>query len=114
MELQEFFKKTYPHEKESFSKDYHIRPRIVCNDGFSFSVQASVGAYCSPRLMLEDGCYYEAEIGFPSIEEPLINQYAEDHGDYTKTVYGWVPIFIIDEVIQKHGGINKAETFKTK
>lgn len=52
------------------------------------------------------------EIGFPSDEESLINQYAEVENDWTGTVYGYVPIDTIQEVITKHGGINAEETFK--
>ena len=113
MNITEFFKKTYPISKEGLSFNYNCRPRITCNDGFSFSVQASEGHYCAPRYMIEEG-YYEAEIGFPSIEEPLIFQYAENQYDLTQTVYGWVPTSIIDEVIEKHGGINECITFNNK
>ncbi len=114
MNITDFFQKTYPINKEGLPFNYHCRPRIICNDGFSFSVQASEGHYCSPRYMIEEG-YYEAEIGFPSIEEPLIFQYAENKNDgYTQTVYGWVPTSIIDEVIEKHGGIDEHQTFNNK
>ena len=27
-----------------------LRPRIICNDGFSMSVQASQYAYCIPKI----------------------------------------------------------------
>ena len=33
----------------------------------------------------------------------LINKYAECE-DYTQTVYGYVPIEIVEELIEKHGG----------
>ena len=80
------------------------RPRLYCNDGYSISVQASAFHYCKPRL---DGIqdYESVELGFPSTEDELINEYAEDDSDYTKTVYGYVPIEIIEELINKHGGI---------
>lgn len=80
------------------------RPRLYCNDGYSISVQASAFHYCKPKL---DGMqdYESVELGFPSTEDELINEYAEDDSDYTKTVYGYVPIEIIEELINKHGGI---------
>lgn len=105
MNLKEFVQKT--HNK---NEPYFTRPRIVCNDGFTMSVQGGTGIYCSPRL--HQDWYDEMEIGFPSQEEPLINEFAEDNQDYTGTVYGYVSCSIIQEVIEKHGGINETETFK--
>lgn len=98
--------------KSNTRKEYH-RPRIVCNDGFNMSVQCGRGNYCTPREDNED-YYSAAEIGFPSHEETLINEYEEDNEQLTQTVYGWVPSGIIDEVILKHGGINVSETFNKK
>ena len=87
------------------------RPRLYCNDGYSISVQASSFHYCKPRLNgIQD--YESVELGFPSTEDELINEYAEDDSDYTKTVYGYVPIEIIEELINKHGGI-KANNNRT-
>ena len=80
------------------------RPRIVCKDGYSVSVQASGFHYCQPRV---DGAdkYESVELGFPNREDPLINDYAEDDGDLTRTVYGYVPVEVVNELIEKHGGI---------
>jgi hypothetical protein len=83
-------------------------PRLVCNDGFSMSVQASQGNYCSPR---EDKGPYEAvEVGFPSQEEPLLTPFAENREQLTNTAYGWVPTKIVEQVIAAHGGINIGRT----
>ena len=80
------------------------RPRLYCNDGYSVSVQASEFHYCSPRLNgLQD--YERVELGFPSMEDELINEYADDGDDYTDTVYGYVPIEVVEKLIEKHGGI---------
>ena len=114
MTLKEFFKKTYPHEKEGIARNYHVRPSIICNDGFKFSVQASEGHYSAPRRLLEeDETYYEAEIGYPSEVEPLIIEFAEEP-EYTNTVYPYVPTNIIEEVLEKHGGIDEEKTFKNE
>ena len=79
------------------------RPRLYCNDGYSISVQASEFHYCSPRLNgLQD--YKSVELGYPSAEDELINEYAEGM-DYTDTVYGYVPIEVVEKLIEKHGGI---------
>lgn len=38
------------------------------------------------------------------MEDELINEYAEGL-DYTDTAYGYVPIEIVEKLIEKHGGI---------
>lgn len=93
------------------SKAYNFRPLIHCNDGFNMSVQASACHYCQPR---EDNIerYMSLEVGFISEEEDLIVNYAEDNSDLTGTVYSYVPVNIINDVIKKHKGINLIKTLK--
>lgn len=80
-------------------------PRIICNDGFSMSVQVSEGHYCTPRR--DRSSWYEtAEVGFPSEVEERLIQYAEEKDRPLETVYGWVPLSIIDEIVSCHGGIS--------
>ena len=78
--------------------------KVICADGFKMSMQASHAHYCSPR---EDGLndYDTIEIGFPSEKEELLMDYAEDGSNPTGTVYGWVPVEIVDKIIRKHGGL---------
>lgn len=108
-----------------------VRQRLVCNDGFTISVQANEYAYCTPRISqglidgklycrnafgfdgkIEEGFtkkfipYTKVELGYPSQVEPDILPYAEDSDNPTNTVYGYVPIEIVDAVVKKHGGIN--------
>jgi len=84
--------------------NYRIVP-VECNDGFQMSIQASEFHYCTPRD--NTGPYCKFEIGYPSEPEDLILKYAEDPAEPTGTVYGWVPVEVIDEVIAKHGGIKE-------
>ena len=79
-------------------------PRIFCTDGFNMSVQASMGHYCSPRTCDTD-VYTAFEIGFPSEPEELILEYAESPEFPTETVYSQVPAEIIEQIVEKHGGI---------
>ena len=81
-----------------------IRPYIECADGFTISVQASDFHYCSPRINGADQ-YENVELGFPNMEEPLIADYAVDPDDLTQAVYGYVPIEVVNKLIEKHGGI---------
>lgn len=106
-------------------------PRVLCVDGFAVSMQVSRGHYCRPR---EDNAirYTAVELGYPSIGDPLIKPYAEDllkdepvptaefmNPEYMKvlykdairrsetdTVYGYVPIEIVNALFEKHGGIS--------
>ena len=80
-------------------------PHVVCRDGFEMSVQAGQSNYSTPRDVVDS--YEDAEIGFPSAEESLIARYADDEENLCDTVYGYVPCSIIDEVIEKHGGIDE-------
>ncbi len=83
----------------------HIhRPRVVCKDGFTISIQTSYSAYCEPRRT-QGQDYISVELGYPSEAEPLIADYAEEDDDLTETVYGYVPVELVDKVLEKHGGI---------
>ena len=80
---------------------------IKCADGFSMSVQASRGSYCSPRD--DSGPYDSVEVGFPSSFDVYLHEYAEDPGQPTNTVYGWVPADTVMMCIDAHGGMVSGE-----
>ena len=85
---------------------------VICNDGFTFSLQAGPSHYSTPKEMAD---YYSAfEIGYPSTEESLWEQWIEPGNEPTESVYGWVPQDIINAVIKKHGGIDEREFIKEK
>lgn len=81
---------------------YH---QITLNDGTTLSVQAHYGAYCEPRK--DDAeVYTEVEIGFPSREIQLIDEYKEMRGaSYKNQVYPYVPVSVVREVIKSAGGL---------
>ena len=85
-----------------------LNKTIKCADGFTMSVQAHQGAYCSPRIDNAEK-YTAAEVGFPSREESLLLDFAEDPDRPTDTVYGWVPAKVIVNIIAKHGGMVEGE-----
>ena len=91
-------------------------PHIVCEDGFSMSVQVGYSLYSTPKKVAKR--YSAVEIGFPSEPEELIKEYAEfapfdeDTADYTDTVYPYVPVKIVDKVLKRHGGIDLTETLR--
>ncbi len=101
---QEYLKKHYSVKEVANFEMVERKPLLICKDGYSISVQASEYHYCTPRINLEDGCYYSVELGFPNEYDELIDKYAEDKGSIY-TVFGYVPIEVVDELITKHGGI---------
>ena len=91
-------------------------PKIVCSDGFTMSVQVGHSLYSTPKKVAKR--YSAVEIGFPSEDEPLIEKYAESYYDpdvdfkYTETVYPYVPVKVVNQVLKKHGGIDLTETLR--
>ena len=89
-------------------------PHIVCTDGFTMSVQVGYSLYCKPKKVAKR--YSNVEIGYPSEHEPLIEEYAECFTfeeldiDFTDTIYPYVPVKIVDNVLEKHGGIDLTKT----
>ena len=117
--IQRNLKVTYPAEEYSSLK--HIMttsrlPHIVCEDGFSMSVQVGYSLYSTPKKVAKR--YSAVEIGYPSEPEELIKERAEwipfseqdGEPDYTDTVYPYVPVGVVDKVLKKHGGINLTKT----
>lgn len=94
----------YPEEGKSYRSSLPLSGRITCVDGFSLSVQATSGAYCGPRK--NTGPWFSVEVGFPSAKPELIMGYAEDEENPTDTVYAYVPIKLVEELISLHGGPN--------
>ena len=86
-----------------------VTERIICRDGYSFSCQANQYTYCNPR---KPGAYpySSVELGYPSERDTIINGYAEDskaeknEEGYIDTIYGYVPVQTVIELIKKHGG----------
>ena len=85
-----------------------LNKKVVCVDGFTMSVQANEGSYCTPRCNNAQR-YSQVEIGFPSQIEELIMPWAEYQLKPTDTVYGYVPVERVTEVIVKHGGMVEGE-----
>ncbi len=88
-------------------KPKRILKKIECKDGTAISVQASQYHYCSPR---EDSAWwYEVEVGFPTVE-PSAEWEKYFDGDWQTedrcgSVYGYVPIGLVVEYINSHGGM---------
>lgn len=86
-------------------KSTGVDNNIRCVDGFKMSVIAGGGAYASPRD--ERGPYDAVEVGFPTVRpEPWAEWqvFAESPADPTQSVYGYVPIEMVEALVALHGG----------
>jgi len=110
MTINEFLEKT--REETPDDSWVKIRPAIICKDGLRLSVQASIGHYCVPRT--NKGPYSHVEVGFPSKVPP--KSWAEYFdGTFSRktakhSVYGYVPVEVVQEWINEHGGIDFEKT----
>jgi hypothetical protein len=96
------------------------RPRLTCNDGCSLSVQASAHHYSQPREnhpdwhwsrfeCVEVGCPEDAQGTRIAMPDDWLG-YADDHsaGPHSD-VFAWVPVRLVCEWVQAHGGLTCAE-----
>jgi hypothetical protein len=83
----------------------YLIPTLSCKDGFQMIVSAgpmSVG--CSPQKYLKTGRYKTWEVNTPYVDEPLLGAYKELWSmRYNRNV----PTEIINELVEKHGGLKK-------
>ena len=93
----------------------YVIPKIVCNDGYAVSLQASRTHYATPRN--NQGPWFQVELGFPTEGDNRLVEYmdasTEDPDqipDPTANVYGYVPLDIVLEVFESHGGIDEDAT----
>ncbi len=102
MQLEEYMKM---HKKQEDGFDMlKVFPRITCADGLSISIQAGRSAYCSPRD--NRGGWWAFEAGFPSeVPSDELLSFAENRDNPTETVYGYVPISVLQAELDMHGGI---------
>ena len=83
-----------------------ITTRLLLCDGSSLSIQASGNHYRSPRCDFDEyTSYSEFEIGFPSEHMDELAAYQDGQGDQTSSVFGYVPMQVIESLITARGGV---------
>jgi len=113
----------YGYKKPLKEQDLDNKPlygRVFFNNGGSRSIQANRNAYCEPRD--DQGPYIEMELGYPSRGTKLTDsllEYAERTPNYEgedmeifdpyDTVYAYVPVSVIKELINANGGIKRGQ-----
>lgn len=93
---------SFPAYLAKLQRRHIARFRVCCLDGFNVSVVFFPGTYSE---MESDGTFVSVELGFPSQDEPLLSTLAEDSNNLSETVYPYVPVGVVDEILRKHGGI---------
>ena len=86
-----------------------VIPRIELNDGESLSVQATENHYCKPRE--NEGPWHLVEVGYPSVDPGEVwREYFDgdwENESHTDSVYGYVPIDLVIDFINAHGGMKQ-------
>lgn len=93
---EDFLKIHKDEQRHAYVQFYSIK----CADWFSMSVQASHGHACEPKITCystDNFIYKEMEVGFPSDNEELLNEY--NSGGW---IYSYVPVDVINDIIEKH------------
>ena len=83
------------------TKNY-LFEELELNDGLSLSVQASDSHMCSPRETIEDNSEYEeVEVYSHGVYVNELIHFASE----AMFTYGYVPVELMEELVEKHGGI---------
>jgi len=95
MNIEEYFKLSYKH---------FPRPQIVCRDGFTVSIQGGKYYYSIPK---KNGSNFEEyELGFPEPSDSWLLE-ALNVPDSKEDVFGYVPLRIVNTLLERHGGIDE-------
>jgi hypothetical protein len=99
--------------QEVYDTQHFLLPRVFCNDGFNISIQVNHGNYCASENGIRSfGLDWKlVEWGFPSEEIDAEKFNAEDTTT-TGSVGAYVEIELMEELINKHGGIDLMKTLQ--
>lgn len=102
--VNEHLQKHMKVELETEYGTYYARtPRFKCADGYEVSIQCGHGLYCTPRE--NNACPYSAvELGYPNEHDGMLDEWCEAPSTPTDTVYAYVPVSVVNALIEKHGG----------
>ena len=85
-----------------------IYKHVVCADGVRLSVQASQYHYSTPRE--DEGPYSAVEVGYIQDEKDQVVAPPDtwrahaDGSEFPNSVYAYVPVEMVEELIASHGG----------
>ena len=78
-------------------------PSHTCKDGFKISIQGHYGAYSKPREECSNIYQYESMEIKTSEQVESLKKYQDGEDS---TIYGYVPLELIEALIVEHGGFN--------
>jgi len=96
-----------------YNNNYFHLPKVYCKDGFNISIQVTKGDYCASENGIRTfGIDWKlVEWGFPS--QPIdAEKYMCESGDTINGVGGYVPVELMEELIEEHGGIDLQTTLQ--
>lgn len=79
-------------------------PAVTCKDGYKVSIQAGEMLYSIPKE--NRGPWSHVELGYPTEEDDRLDEYVEDPDRPLDTVYGYVPIELVAQILDDHGGVD--------
>ena len=105
----------YSFRGDSYKEFFFFCPRVYAMDGFSVSLQIHSGSYCSSEKGYRQFGHtmQEVEFGFPSEDELMLREYAEEPDNIKGTV-GRIPVNVLEEMFAKHGGIDWQKNISVK
>ena len=98
-----------------YNNNYFHLPRVYCKDGFNISIQITNGNYCGSENGIRTfGIDWKlVEWGFPS--QPIDGEkYMCEDTETINGVGGYVPVELMEELIEEHGGIDIQTTLQKK
>lgn len=101
--------------EKAYEKNFFILPKVYCKDGFNISIQIHNGSYCgSENGIRKFGIDWKlVEWGFPS--QPIdAEKYMSERAETINGVGGYVPVELMEELIEEHGGIDLQTTLQKK
>lgn len=90
----------------SLNTKNYLFEELKLKDGLSLSVQASDGHMCSPRgTIMNNSEYEEVEVYSHGVYVNELLHFCSE----SEFVYGYVPVELMEELVEKHGGIDIKE-----
>lgn len=81
-------------------REMNVKPMIICKDGLEISIQNSFDHHCGI-----DSC----EVFLPKGKEKKLEPYKNE---WHELLFDYVPLEVIEKVLEKHGGILTIADFK--
>ena len=91
--------------RHSECMSYIPKPHIECADGYMVSIQGGQAnaVHCWPQEDADE--FSHVEVALPSVVDEELLPYRFELDDPEEVIFHFVPVPVMDKVLQKHGGI---------